>query len=341
MALSFREPREAEQVRRAVADLHSHVQFMTQQVTAALGQHAGVPRSLGDLQIEAVRVQGMCFAGGQTMNVPLTTEDNATPFLAAALARYRRTFVADLERSRNRTVSAELIENLDAIKKVLDGLLTSSWYVAAQPPKIPRIREFVTPDRPQPVPPPLAAVPQMDDKFGILLSASQLPVRVEVIRRECEERYVPLGIAFVDVDRLKTLNTEFGETWVDSLILPPLMRAVEGATYGHGAAYRYGGDEFVLVLPSATVAIAHAILVRLQADLRGLAIAGLKAPLTVSVGVCIVQPDAPLTDREVLHWAALAKRKAKEKRDCIAAIETAKGIEPSEFKFLGGREDNG
>src|SRR5712671_641925 len=130
----------------------------------------------------------------ESQDAPLTMEDNATAFLAAALARYRRTFVAELERSRNRTVSAELIENLDAIKQVLDGLLTSSWYVAAQPPKIPRIREFVTPDRAQPVPPPPAAAPQMDDKFGILLSASQLPKRVEEIRTECEERYVPLGI---------------------------------------------------------------------------------------------------------------------------------------------------
>src|SRR5437867_2032401 len=163
--------REAEQVRRAVADLHSHLQFLSQQVTTALGEHAGLPKSLSDLKAEAVRVQGICFAGGATIDAPLTVTDDAASFVTAALGRYRRTFVADLERSRSRTVSAELIDNLDATKQVLDTLLNAPWYVAATPPRVPRLREFVTPDRLQPVAPSPPTQPQMDDKFGILLSA--------------------------------------------------------------------------------------------------------------------------------------------------------------------------
>lgn len=314
--------------------MQSQLQFVSTQVTSALGQHAGVPRMLADLSNEAIDLQKECFKGNP-MDAPLELSNGSGPFLAAALGRYRRTFVGDLERKRERAASAELIENMDAARKVLDGLLTAPWCVAVTPPRIPRVRDFLTPDRALPaIPPPPAPQPQMDDKFGILLSASQLPRQLHEIREACEERYAPVGVAFVDVDRLKELNTEFGETWVDSLILPPLMRAVEGATFGHGAAYRYGGDEFVLVLPSATIDIAHAVLTRLQADLTRLSIAGFKKSLTVSVGLCIAQPDAPLTDREVLHWAAMAKRKAKEKRNCIVAIETGQRIEPVDFTVL-------
>jgi diguanylate cyclase (GGDEF)-like protein len=316
---------QAERVRQAVADAKSHLENNLQGgIRSAAGQHAGRPQSLtafADQLAQLEQAVGTNTTSSATASVP----DTLAPILATVVARERRRFVTELDYHRGRAVDPDLLRNLDAKKGMLDELLKTPWYVATVPLRLPRLTDFVAAHRssnPEPAPPPRAK----DDKFGILLSASALLGDLSQMREHCEERSVPLVIAFVDVDGLKALNTKFGELWVDALVLPPLMRSVERAVFGHGYAYRHGGDEFVVLIPSADQEVALAILERLRQDLaRATFENGEKLP-TVSIGLCILQPDAPLTDREALHWAAMAKREAKKTRNAIAVTIAERDI---------------
>lgn len=56
-----------------------------------------------------------------------------------------------------------------------------------------------------------------------------------------------LAICFVDLDRFKRINDNFGHEAGDSLLQQTSQRLIEGIREGDNAA-RYGGDEFVLLL---------------------------------------------------------------------------------------------
>jgi GGDEF domain-containing protein len=75
-------------------------------------------------------------------------------------------------------------------------------------------------------------------------------------RVKCAMRGVSVGLAFVDIDRFKELNTAFGHTHVDRHVLPVFMRAVEAHIYGHGHAYKVGGEEYVVLMPNTDAQLA-------------------------------------------------------------------------------------
>ena len=322
-------------MREAVAQVKSDVDNMLKpQLTSAVGQHAGFPQQLTDFLAELSKLQA-ALSGGSAIDSPASIPDNLAPVLATVAAYYRRAFVTDLERQRARAVARELLRNIDDARSVLDDILKARWYASVAPLTLPRLRDFVAEgrvDATQQLPPPPR---HLDDKFGILWSASHLLPDLEEMRRGCSDRSVPVAIAFVDVDGLKILNTQLGETWVDALILPPLMRSVERAVYGHGYAYRYGGDEFVVIIPSADRHVALAILRRLQEDLAKTAFEMIEKPPTVSVGLCVLDPDSPLTDREALHWAALAKGQAKTVHNVVAVVDGNREIDNPKIEVLG------
>lgn len=107
----------------------------------------------------------------------------------------------------------------------------------------------------------------------------------ELHRADRTER--PLSIAFVDVDGLKTLNDTIGHAAGDRALRIVAHALVTGLR-GYDHVIRWGGDEFLCVLPGATDAeAAH----RLE-QVHKLLASGPDAP-TVSVGVVERQPGEP------------------------------------------------
>ena len=296
------------------------------QLASVLGQHAGQPQQLAEFLAELAKLQDV-------LQSPASIPDSLAPILAAVAADGRRRFVSDLEDRGARALTGELRRKLDSAKAPYDDLLKSEWYLSTTPMRLPRLSDFRAASR-YDVKAPIPVQRHLDDKFAVLWSASDLPNDLKLMREECSERFAPVAIAFIDVDGLKALNSKLGETWVDVLILPPLMRTVERAVYGHGQAYRYGGDEFVVLTPSANREVALAILQRLRAELAITAFESVTEPPTVSIGLCVIHPESPLTDREALHWAALAKRQAKTVRNAIAFVAANREIDDPQITVL-------
>jgi len=158
-----------------------------------------------------------------------------------------------------------------------------------------------------------------DEKFRILQSQADFLPRLHECRIESWLRGTDISVAFIDIDDFKTFNTKYTESIVDGGLLPQLMQTLESHVYAHGWAYRFGGDEYILLLPNISSDSILPFLRSLQEKLRSLAVAGIDEPITVSIGLCTIAADAILTDAEVQRKANKAKEFAKKSgKNCIA-----------------------
>jgi GGDEF domain-containing protein len=100
------------------------------------------------------------------------------------------------------------------------------------------------------------------------------------------------------------------------------MQTVEAHVFHHGYAYRQGGDEYLLLVPSLSAQLAVQFLDELRRKLAGLSYPEIARKTTVSVGLCIVESNCPLTDRELRDKASQAKQFAKTHgKNCIASYQ--------------------
>jgi diguanylate cyclase (GGDEF)-like protein len=126
-------------------------------------------------------------------------------------------------------------------------------------------------------------------------------------------------VAYLDIDNFKAFNTRYGETAIDRSILPEFMKTVESFVFARGQAYRYGGDEYMVLLPSVSAAAAPGVLDDLRRQVGAIAYRGVPERTTISVGACVIDSACFLTDREAEERANRAKNYAKQHgKDCIA-----------------------
>jgi diguanylate cyclase (GGDEF)-like protein len=114
----------------------------------------------------------------------------------------------------------------------------------------------------------------------------------------------PLSLAVVDVDHFKEVNDEASHTHGDAVLrrVADLLR--EHSRTGD-EVYRWAGDEFLVVLPTATQAQAVVVMERLRAAVAAADWTDLEVrePVTVSVGVA----TAPAVDDDAVSvgWRTL------------------------------------
>jgi len=131
-----------------------------------------------------------------------------------------------------------------------------------------------------------------------------------------------LAVILLDVDYFKDYNDTYGHPAGD-LVLKRLADVMQRATSRAGEMVgRYGGEEFILVLPGATIESAERTAQRLQELVAMEAIphekSSLGAVITVSQGVVSAIPGADLTAADIIKQADNALYKAKDQgRDTI------------------------
>lgn len=140
----------------------------------------------------------------------------------------------------------------------------------------------------------------------------------EILERELSIallKKIPVVVAFVDVDNLKMVNDTFGHLEGDAY-LRVVARALKESIRGSDTVFRFGGDEFVLVLPHCTESEALRIFARIEEKLRFCAQELGKAyPMSVSFGLALFDPQCPSSLEELLARAdssmyAMKSRKA-------------------------------
>jgi len=114
----------------------------------------------------------------------------------------------------------------------------------------------------------------------------------ETVEKEFEraKRYnLPLSIIFFDLDNFKRINDTKGHQ-VGSLILVNISRLIEKIIRKSDFAFRYSGDEFVIVLPLTDKEGAKKISERLKEVINESEIEGIK--ITASFGISTYPEDA-------------------------------------------------
>ena len=118
--------------------------------------------------------------------------------------------------------------------------------------------------------------------------------RLEQELAAAETRGWPLTALIMDLNGLKALNDTHGHLAGDTAlrIVAGVLRAV---TREDDTVARYGGDEFAVLLPSATADDAEQLLLRLRAQLREHRVSGESGagtmPLAVAAGVATYPTD--------------------------------------------------
>ena len=92
-----------------------------------------------------------------------------------------------------------------------------------------------------------------------------------------------LSFAMIDIDHFKDVNDCFGHGVGDD-VLREVADVIGRAIRGDDALIRWGGEEFLLVLPGARRPQAIELAERLRSRVAGLAVEGLP-PVTISIGV--------------------------------------------------------
>ena len=80
-------------------------------------------------------------------------------------------------------------------------------------------------------------------------------------------RHAPLTFLMVDADNFKQINTRFGHLTGD-YVLAELAGILRASIRGSDAAVRYGGDEFLVLLPDTTIAGAQNVIERIKNELN-------------------------------------------------------------------------
>lgn len=140
----------------------------------------------------------------------------------------------------------------------------------------------------------------------------------------------PLGILMLDLDHFKKFNDAYGHDAGDT-VLRETAAFLTKSIRVEDIVCRYGGEEFVIILPTADLNAAHARAERIRSKLRELQVLHQGQSLgmiTVSVGVAAL-PEHGVSSKDLLEAADAALYRAKrEGRDRVADATSHVILEP-------------
>jgi diguanylate cyclase (GGDEF)-like protein len=133
---------------------------------------------------------------------------------------------------------------------------------------------------------------------------------------DCAAHNHPMAVIMVDVDYFKKFNDEYGHPAGDDC-----LRQVAGALHQHvrltgDLAGRFGGEEFILILPGADAQGASQVAARACAAVEALHIPHAAAPtarfVTASLGLACAQPARGGAVSDLVRAADAALYEAKQ-----------------------------
>jgi diguanylate cyclase (GGDEF)-like protein len=127
-----------------------------------------------------------------------------------------------------------------------------------------------------------------------------------------ERKGRPLTLALTDIDFFKKFNDTFGHQEGD-VVLRKVAQLCQSQVRAGDIVCRYGGEEFVVILPECDVVEARVVMDRLREFSATNLIGGsgpLATAITISIGLATF-PQCGKEPREIIHAADEALYKAK------------------------------
>ncbi len=144
--------------------------------------------------------------------------------------------------------------------------------------------------------------------------------------RQCAQQHAPVSVLMLDIDYFKQYNDSAGHVAGDECLRQVAEALRSGVLRDEDVVVRYGGEEFLVLLPGADTRAVANVAERIQRLLRGMRIAHPNSPvspfLTASLGCATVWPAEAGTPDDLIRSADQALYQAKsDGRDRIAVSD--------------------
>ena len=169
------------------------------------------------------------------------------------------------------------------------------------------------------------------DPLTGLVNHRAIHERLEAELRDAARQQRSLAVIMADLDHFKSFNDTYGHP-VGDRVLRLVADALRAEARGTDIVGRYGGDEFLIVLPGGDVLTANAYIERIRARVDALAPqldAACAVALALTAGVAFYPHDAQ-TPHELISHAdrALYARKQGARWRTLAVSRDADGVAP-------------
>ena len=141
--------------------------------------------------------------------------------------------------------------------------------------------------------------------------------------QEAQERQQWISVIMLDIDHFKAVNDDHGHLMGDQCLVAVASILKQTVSRPDDVVCRYGGEEFIAVLPETEPEAAQAVAERIRIKIRNTAIEleGSSLNITASLGVAGMLPEQGLDPMKLVASADTALYEAKENgrnRVCVA-----------------------
>jgi diguanylate cyclase (GGDEF)-like protein len=131
--------------------------------------------------------------------------------------------------------------------------------------------------------------------------------------RRSRRNLTALSLVIIDIDHFKLVNDNHGHLAGDHCLIWLAKHITNSLKRSEDKAFRYGGEEFCLILPNtdAEGALLVAEQLRLEVNAQIFTFQGIEISLTVSCGICTYQQQVNIGPKQIFAVADKALYKAK------------------------------
>ncbi|MGD9909559.1 MAG: GGDEF domain-containing protein [Candidatus Izemoplasmatales bacterium] len=119
-----------------------------------------------------------------------------------------------------------------------------------------------------------------------LFSKRYQEAKLRKMIKEARQKSTPLSLIMLDVDYFKEINDHFGH-YIGDQVLKDVANVIMYNTRNVDICSRYGGDEFLIILPNTLPEVAASIGDSIKRSVLKLSIADEKSQVSVSIGIAL------------------------------------------------------
>lgn len=136
----------------------------------------------------------------------------------------------------------------------------------------------------------------LTDKYDIAISTKQC-----------------ISVLMLDIDFFKRFNDTYGHACGD-YVLQEVARIISEGIRAHDMAGRYGGEEFIVMLPNTEAGAAYMVAERIRSNIESFDFEyqGIHMTVTISIGVSVLQAESPAAALELVQEADRALYVSKD-----------------------------
>ncbi|MCJ8293625.1 MAG: GGDEF domain-containing protein [Colwellia sp.] len=131
--------------------------------------------------------------------------------------------------------------------------------------------------------------------------------------RRSRRNLTPLSLVLIDIDHFKLVNDNYGHLAGDQCLIWLAKHIMQSLKRSADIAFRYGGEEFCLILPNTEVegALLVAEQLRLLLNEQAFIFQEIEIALTISCGTCTYQQEVDIGPEQIFSGADKALYQAK------------------------------